>query len=508
MVLGRNRELFNSKVTKKCGKCGQVGHNKRTCGKQQVSSKMGIKKVNGDNRKGQVNQNKVALPKMTNRNMVSVWDAYLSKKEMLNENTSIVNGEGDDVGDYTAEELTTLWMLTDGNLGKQRAMKYDKNFQPIDSYWDEGNTDRLYEFVQNIHKTSPKLPTKVWYEFFKPFGAYAKTSLIYEYPKAYWEGTAKKRLSQMTNEELPVEGNAMPPQLFAVFAKDASKSVRETIATREGLPKPIAAAMVLDKELSVVKHLAANGEQSEEVLTAIYHRVKSEEMYKKRDGRVLNWLQEEGFVSVYKNLAENPSTTVEVLHELLTAKMHNHIRSQYVHLIYRNRKISKKTLTEKLNENFNALLEHEKTFKEAEHLTARTINTSNLQEIKFNISVILSTGVFSVEQNERVIDQFVQHVEKSKAANVAVAEYNYAYIANMVAGANVTSGKLEEYYERLGSDRLKNKDLLLALISKPNIPESLLKKFEEREKEESYGFPIVLSDTIRAVRQRVERERK
>ena len=215
-----------------CGKCGQVGHNRRTCRKTAPAPAPPPRPVPP--------QLKPSQPDLNS----------------LNEAVRALRGDTPEaepvVETMTAEDIETWWILASGKTGKRRIEEGTPGHhhtRTIIVDWYNADTDRLLTMLNLAvkQKTSPKALKK----FLNHFGAEAKTHLAYD--------------------------NQTPETVLLILAKDPSPRVRRTLTAREHLTTNLITILASDKDHLVRARTAKHRETPGPILEKIFQEQDTKE---------------------------------------------------------------------------------------------------------------------------------------------------------------------------------------------------------------------------------------
>lgn len=215
----------------RCGKCGQSGHNSRTCGKTP------------------------AFASPPNKTTVPGKPPVVNTQEVSSTETSSASTPVMET--MTTEEIQTWWTLMSGKTGRQKSV--EKTYKPFwgtrtynyrknEVEWEQSDTDQLISMVDTAVKQNASL--RALKKFLTTFGAHAKT-------------------------ELARSSKPLPAQVCLILAKDPSARVREALAEKENLPEPICRILADDKRPAVRVRLAGNSTVPAPVLQKLFDERKT-----------------------------------------------------------------------------------------------------------------------------------------------------------------------------------------------------------------------------------------
>lgn len=267
--------MKNSGKNYVCSKCGQSGHNRRTCGKP-VPAAAGKPTLPASA------PSTVSQPAPT----ATITDAIRT----LSSEPETVTVAEPVVETMTAEDIETWWILASGKTGKLEKVTLT-NFAGWKSVatvaqWSPDDTTALLDMLDVAVKqnTTPRTLKK----FLNFFGAAAKKSLA-----------ADKRTG---------------PKILAILAKDSSAGVRQTVAENMHLPDSIAMMLAEDKNYNVRLSLTSNK-------VAVQSHVL-EKIFREQDNYPPAHTPKSGYLrqDILFALAFNPNTPDNVHNELLASK--------------------------------------------------------------------------------------------------------------------------------------------------------------------------------------------
>lgn len=219
---------------RRCGRCGQVGHNRQTCGRVS-SDKAQRKRVRGKSG---------AEPARSAKKVGTLDDVWERIRP-----AGKVSADGDVPAEgMAADEFDTWWQLAgsgrDGKVEKPvGGWGMNRSKPPV---WDENDTDKVMSILKVAAKNTNVRPAAAK-NFLSRFGAAAKVEMA-------------------MRDDLPLV-------FLVALSKDPSVGVRWRIAEREDTPSEVLAMMArVEKKHAVSIVLAGNPNTPVETLKEMFHR--------------------------------------------------------------------------------------------------------------------------------------------------------------------------------------------------------------------------------------------
>lgn len=222
--------------SKKCGRCGTVGHNRRTCGTFPRKA---------DNVPSP-RPHPIVPPVKKNQKPVSnldfLWEQVRPDKVPPHPGTVTDSS----ANPATAEELETLWILSSsGRTGKREQTV--ESLSQTRTTWEEEDTATVMSILRVVDDDGAFSVVDAK-KFLKNFGAEAKAKIAAH--------------------------NDTPLVFLIALAKDPAVQARVSVAARRNLPLPILTELGKDKSHTVRNMIAGNATTPVSVLTGMYENVK------------------------------------------------------------------------------------------------------------------------------------------------------------------------------------------------------------------------------------------
>ena len=296
-----------------CGKCGQVGHNRRTCGKtiptpntptsqsppphpqsSPTSTTLdldeAIRVLRGDTTEPAAEPvaEPVAEPEPTPETETALEPAVALEPETVTVAEPVVET-------MTAEDIETWWMLTSGKNGKRQLdekRRYGTLHRRATVTWDDEDTDRLITML-NLAITQGATP-KAIRKFLNYFGTEARTRIA--------------------------QDERTPERVLAVLTKDPSTTVRQTLALRPDLTANLTETLSSDKDyltrLRIAKRRNVPGDVLEKIFREQEQKKPTPTNLKYRAGYNLTYV-----------IAAHPNTPAHLRQEFLTSDKKDYVRN-------------------------------------------------------------------------------------------------------------------------------------------------------------------------------------
>ena len=466
--------------TTKCGICGKHGHNKRTCGKKPNPI--------GGRAYTEVQPNKTLPEVKTSPTPVS--DVYsklhdnktppvtthdVKKGTVLNVNPT---------AGYTAEDLETLWYIKDGNFGKASP----KRTRRRGNIWSEESAHALNEMVENLEKGESGIEVKEWVKFFKHFGAEAKTTLLISAAKApsvttptYVEmlEVADEILYQHTkNNTPPLTKHVLHIKIFEALSKDASPSVRSTLAGKEGLPDHIKKIMLDDQHTSVVLNLAKRVDTSTAQLTYLKYRVDNRVGFAK-NGYIM-WDVEE----IYKHIATHPNTSPEVVKSFFTHPPLSHVNdtSPFITMFAAGHKNAPTRMVESCCQE---ILQKRNTKKQGDPY-----------DTQWDAAFVGNASRYHLKREQ--INEFLSLYFQETFPTESVLYHHERGVGLALMSDKLTAEDVEKYYHKMRRTHMDEcKPAALGLFLNPNLPTSVAEHYLNSLKEQPHSKRVNNNKTSR-----------
>ena len=342
------------KTSKHCGKCGQVGHNRRTCGHspQTFPTRSTTKTVNVNN-----------SPPLNTHTLTEALNAYPHLWEEkpppeTSHNLTVTKPEADE---YTPEDLETLWALRNGKEGLEEG---------IDG-WSSQDTQQLCELVHMIHTAQPNLSPTLWKKFFTHFSIGPKLRFLvchknaptvqidttdainYEIVKT----DSSSPFSNTPSQPAVVEQPKIPPVIAEAMCLDELPLVKEELAKKSDLPESVQQLLAQENDPYVLISLAQNMTISSTTCHAIFSKINE-----LAETRSVSKVSDENLKTIRIAIAAHPSIGEEQLVSMIrgeeSGKFQHDWEEGVLSGIYQNPHLPKNVLIEQYRKHHARYIEN------------------------------------------------------------------------------------------------------------------------------------------------------
>ena len=473
------------KSVKRCGKCQQVGHNRRTCG---TVNKKTVTPIHPPTTTPVLTRQSFEMDKTSPSDVDTAY--------------TLLNGSGTDVatvnidtGMYSAEELETLWALYNGRSGK-RVKGHNDGGNLSD--WEDEDTNSLYEFVDETEK-SAGASSETWGKFFKTLGAEAKILFLMKYRKSLplqpirseygFVGTALQQINKIEGKVMHADESkkVLSEKFFQALAADTSKQVHEQLASLVGMPKSVAIGLVQKANIPTLLKIVGNNTSTSEVLAEVESRLQVLEtnLQERYDNDNLQYnsfkSQLDQIMWVRGGIAKHPETTTETLMLYLTSLEMMKDERIYKN-IYDRENIPREAQLEHwkvVNERFNKVetelrecLKHNSritlTKSEATLLREGPKELSNLKSMRTDM---VTSGFAPTNESVQLVLNEMEQYEKS-SLSLRGSTSRRDNLTYTIANANFTQQQLYTYHNHF----LEEEDIQIACLMNKNATPHIAKK--------------------------------